>query len=214
MIEDNDDSESTSASAFYGGTVRRSTRARRPPGSSLSDKKKSVRRKPDEIFVKKEDKLRDIRIVVQELTNTPTIYQRFFFKGREIDDSAETIESIGITEGEALQVLLDDVPNEDDVDVSLLDDVVPTTRSRTKDKPKSNGRVEGFAGTALSGLDAPSRETSTEREAREARAAQEAMEAQAREEAEMAKAIPGTCSACTFINEPSMQQCEVCGTDL
>lgn len=193
--------------------MRRSTRTRRPPGSSLNDKTKAVRRKPDSIPVKKLEKLKDIRIAIEDLTKIPTLYQRVFFKGREIEDSAETVESIGITEGEALQILLCDVPNEDDVDVSLLDDVVPVTRSRTttKDNPKSNGRAEGFAGTALSGFDALPRESSEERQAREAK---EAMEAQEKEEAEMQKAIRGCCRHCTYLNKPDALECEMCENDL
>lgn len=141
--------------------------------------------------------LKDIRILVQELTKTPTIYQRFFFKNREIDDSAETVESMGITQGEALQVLLLDIPDEDDVDITSFDDVPATSRSRTasKDKPKSNGRPEGFGGTALSGLDATSDQARVARE---------------REEAEIRKALPGRCSRCTYQNNPGLKKCEMC----
>lgn len=211
-IDDIDDSEGTPTPVATRGE-RRSTRARRPPGSSLNNTKRAIRRKPESISVKKLDKLKDIRVLIQQITNVPTIYQRVCFKGREIDDSSETVESIGITESEALQVLLLDVPDEDDVDIDSFDHVVPVTRSRSTNqkKPKSNGRAEGFAGTVLSGLDVPPSESEEAKAAREAKAA---MEAQEREEAEIRAALPGVCRHCTFENDPSVKQCEVCENDL
>lgn len=182
--------------------TRRSTRQRKQPGSSLASSKKSQRRRPEVITVKRLDTLKDIRIKIEEITKTPTLYQRIFFKNREVEDSAETVESIGITQGESLQVLLLDVPDEDDVDIDLFDDGVPVSsrpKVTSKDKPKSNGRREGFGGTALSGLDARSDAARLARE---------------REEAEILAAIPGRCRTCTFQNEATATKCEMCENEI
>lgn len=200
-VDDYEERERSPSPVGTSGT-RRSTRQRRQPGSSLANSKKPQRRKPELITVKKLDTLKNIRIKIQELTDTPTLYQRIFFNNREIEDSSETVESIGITQGESLQVLLLDVPNEDEVDIGLFENSAPVSsrpRATSKDKPKSNGRPEGFVGTALSGLDARSDE---------ARAARE------REEAEILAAIPGRCRVCTYQNEAGVKRCEMCENDI
>lgn len=182
--------------------TRRSTRARRQPGQAPSTSKKNRNRPPKMIVVQKLETLKDIRILIQDFTGVPTIYQRFFCKNREIEDSAQTIETIGITQGESLQVLLLDIPDEKDVDIASFDDNIPTfskSRVTSKDKPKSNGRPEGFGGTALSGIDSRNDE---------ARAARE------REEAEVLAAIPGRCGICTFLNDPKAKTCEMCNNDV
>jgi hypothetical protein len=179
--------------------VRRSSRARKPAGSSLGTWKQKARRSPMEMPVRKAQTLKDIRMEVETRTKTPVIYQRVFFKGREIEDAAETIESIGITQGEALQVYEMKVDEDSDVDMSILHDHIPSHRSRStsqKNKPKSNGRAEGFGGTALSGLDAmPS--TSHEQQL-----------------AEIATALPGRCRACTFENDAFARVCDMCEAPL
>lgn len=174
--------------------TRRSTRTRRAPGSSLKDSKRPKRRSSNIITVKRADTLKEIRMQIEGLTEIPVLYQRVFFKGRELEDAAVTVEAIGTVRGEVLQVLELVI---EDIDDDKLGDLpgIPTPRikaigEKTKTKvSKINNRPEGFTGTALSGFDVVDHS-----QARPAPSTN----------------IPGTCKQCTFINEAGTTQCTLC----
>ncbi|KAL7004407.1 hypothetical protein EMMF5_006026 [Cystobasidiomycetes sp. EMM_F5] len=169
---------------------RRSTRLRQGP---LSFDKKVDR--PDlpkgfKLEVKKDTTLKDIRLEVCEITRIPVIYQKVFYRGREIEDAAETVESIGITEHETLYVVKFEA-HDQDIDISTLRDVDPAKSRKSGDKSRSRSRSEGFGGTGLLGAESSLDEINRQ--------------------IQLAESREVSCQHCTLRNPAGAVVCDACG---
>lgn len=174
---------------------RRSGRQKKPPGSSLPWMQRE-RRQPVNIDIKRNHTLKDIRVKIEDRTGIQVLYQRVFFNRREIEDSQETVETIGITEGESLLVL---EVKQDIIDMDeVAKEVVSRAMSRFKSESESR-RSEGFSGTGLLGNDTLDEDDS--------------MQDINDPEENLNRAMPGTCPACTFQNQPTAKECEICGKE-
>lgn len=80
----------------------------------------------------------------------PTIYQRLFYNGRELE-SQETVVELGLCGGEYLE-LLEMKMDDEDVELSKLDDSIDEVERERNRKGGRKGRVEGFGGTGLMGF--------------------------------------------------------------
>lgn len=176
---------------------RRSLRERKKPGSLSSTTATKIRRPSQKVEIERSDTLKDIRIKIDDLVDMPVLYQRIFYRGREIEDPAENVDSIGISAEETLFVL--ELPSHDDnVDISTLIDVPHPQPSRNGKPSKTpNGRVEGFGGTVLHGNNGLGYSIDEDDQA-----------------ANIAAALPGLCPQCTFQNDRLAKKCEICDTDL
>lgn len=137
-------------------------------GTSDEARLSAHRRRPTTMELRSDDTLRTIRIRIAEAHKMPIMVQRIWYNGREIDNADETVQSIGIVEGETLQVI--ECSNEmNPVDLCATDEedrgiiTVGTragsngrqggTGSKSNRRAKRNGRLEGFGGTGLQGFD-------------------------------------------------------------
>lgn len=183
-------------------------RARKTPGSSNEGPSK---RRTAKFGVGRFDTLKEIRVEISDRLGIPIILQRVFYRAREIEDVNETIESIGITDRETLFVY--EIPQNNSLeDFSQLEDVVVVGSRRTRSsngESKRRGRSTttetGFQGTGLHGFDSfvdvdQIEDTHTIDPQDQA--------------ANIAAAMPGQCSTCTFLNEPALLQCEMCGNEI
>lgn len=196
-------------------------------GKSEDAKTVAKRRLPGSLTLKKEDTLKDIRMAIAENYRIQIMLQRIWYKGREIEDSSESVESMGITEHETLQVL--EVSADEPLDMSR-------TRGGKKAKSgKSNGRMEGFAGTGLHSFEADTQAAielslrDAEAESPNAKRDRTSSDSEdykhkrrktggeEEEDRELAMALlrsspPWNCSECTFENDVKSSVCNVCMT--
>ena len=86
-----------------------------------------------EIEVEKKDTVKDIKVEIMKSWGISPIAQRLFFNKRELATD-ETVDNMKILPG-------------DEIHVEEIEETV--------DFPTANGRVEGFGGTALLGMDGP-----------------------------------------------------------
>ncbi|KDE06977.1 hypothetical protein MVLG_02715 [Microbotryum lychnidis-dioicae p1A1 Lamole] len=95
------------------------------------------------IEVNKTDTVKVLKISIDHKLSIPTICQRLFFKGEELDDSSATVEKLGILPDMVLELF---EVKEGALGLSKLEDVGDEIRSTGKAR-----REEGFGGTGLSG---------------------------------------------------------------
>jgi len=95
------------------------------------------------ITVSKSTTVKDIKIMVQEEFSFPTICQRLFLRGQELEDNDATVES--------LHILANDT-----VDLREAEEIVDLT-SDNDETPKRKKKKEGngFSGTLLGNADVP-----------------------------------------------------------
>ncbi|OCH88183.1 cysteine proteinase [Obba rivulosa] len=134
------------------------------------------------VTVTKDMSVKDLKILVSEECDIPTISQRLFYRGQELEGSAATIESLGIMSNDIVDL------REESEDVTLLSD--------TDVEYAASGRKEGlgFGGTLLAG-----RHDSSESLDTNAPSILIAPDSKA-------------CSACTFENVVSALACSMCDT--
>lgn len=163
--------------------------------------------------------------IEQEL-KYPVITQRLFFKAQELGDASATVESLGILDGDMLEVYA--VGMDGDYDPSAFEDKPSKRKSK-------RAREEGFSGTGLFGFDEEdgsddgsrsgaggSNEAAEEgdvhsngRGGKRAKKAPSPSTAEANsdlEDVDMDDQIP--CPSCTFLNNAALSSCEMCDSDL
>ncbi|KAF8498901.1 hypothetical protein JB92DRAFT_2983100 [Gautieria morchelliformis] len=105
--------------------------------SSLRRSKRRADRKY--VTVRKSWTVKDIKMVLHDEFNIPTICQRLYFKNQELSNNLDTVASLGILANDTLE-LREEKENED----ALTSDVEQCSR-----EPREEGRA--FGGTILSG---------------------------------------------------------------
>jgi hypothetical protein len=126
---------------------------------------------------------------LQAELDVPTICQRLFYRGTELEDSSATIKSLGILANDLLELR-----QEKEDEERLHSDV---DEDRATPRRKEEGRA--FGGTLL-GTDSPNRVMNGHSSG-----------------IEVSEPIPFRadkrhCHTCTYSNPSSSQACEMCGT--
>jgi len=132
--------------------------------------------------------VKDIKVKLQEELSIPTVYQRLFYRGHELNDNAETAASLGILAND-----LFDLRQENEDENNLTDSDPPQVKKR-----REEGR--GFGGTLLGG---PSQQSS-----------RSSMEMEVDQEQSLPIVTAKSCSACTFVNHSDAFSCDICETPL
>ncbi|TFY82365.1 hypothetical protein EWM64_g1642 [Hericium alpestre] len=149
--------------------------------------RKAAQPKERRLCITKTMSVKDIKLRIQDELNVPTICQRLFYEGRELEDNALTVPALGILANDVLDL------REENEDVDLLDE------ESESDVPRKKKRDEGggFGGTLLSGnltsdslVDTQSETMSTP------------------------PTSDGICPACTYANLRTALVCEICDTQL
>jgi len=141
------------------------------------------RREDTRLRISKSTTVKDIKVQLHELLKMPTICQRLFYKGQELQDNATTVESLGVLMNDTLD-LREEAENEENLSNS------PDGRASKRRKEE-----KGFGGTLLAAsasYASLSADTGTSSEG---------------EGHESTK----PCPACTFYNPLDKRFCEMCG---
>ncbi|KAI0273307.1 cysteine proteinase [Gloeopeniophorella convolvens] len=145
---------------------------------------RSVKRRQRQIAISKEMSVKDIKLLLQDELDIPTICQRLFYQGRELHDSAARVSALGILANGVLD--LREAPE----DAALLDADADAHAGRA---PEAD--FGGFGGTLLArGWTSESLLEDT------------ASEGASPAPAEVTKA----CAMCTFENPSGAVACEMC----
>ncbi|KAH8926999.1 hypothetical protein BT69DRAFT_891570 [Atractiella rhizophila] len=105
---------------------------------------KDLIRKAKVMEVSKEDSLKDIKVKISELFNVPTIYQRVFLRCKELEDNEATVDELGITYEDKLDVMEVEVDEEE---------ALSGRASKGRKGGKKKEEKEGFGGTGLWGYE-------------------------------------------------------------
>ncbi|SCV68974.1 BQ2448_1994 [Microbotryum intermedium] len=188
------------------------------------------------IEMNKTDTVKALKISIYNKLSIPTICQRLFFKGQELDDSSATVEKLGVLPDMVLELF---EVKEGALGLSKLEDVGDEV-----DRKGKRRREEGFGGTGLfgwenvgaenledgadAGEDPPSIDVPRKRKIEETASSSSAIASgssrkkgrpviieDAEEEEEeivaLLKSDEGVaCPQCTFRNASGMTQCEMC----
>ena len=127
---------------------------------------------------------------MQDELSIPTVYQRLFYGGLELEDNAVTAEFLGILANDVL-----DLREEAEDDGTLTE----SDTAHIKKKRREEGR--GFGGTLLIGSSQPGSRSSTE-----------ATEMDVNHEPAYIGATK-FCSACTYANFLEATTCNMCNTN-
>ncbi|TCD68915.1 hypothetical protein EIP91_009466 [Steccherinum ochraceum] len=148
------------------------------------------RHRQRKITITREMTVKELKIEIQNEESIPTIYQRLFHRGHELEDNAVTLVSLGVLSNDVLDL------REEPEDVEMIEsgDEDGAPRKRTDE-----GRA--FGGTLLSGGDLPAAVPSTSSESHETTPA-----------VETPIVVEKACPACTFINPPDVLMCTICDT--
>jgi len=142
------------------------------------------RQESTKLTVSKSMTVKDIKIELQAALKIPTICQRLFYKGQELEDNTVTVESLGVLMNDTLE-LREEGEDEDNLATS------PDGRARKRPKEE-----KGFGGTLLATSAAylsADAGTSSEGESHEA---------------------TKPCPTCTYSNPPENLHCEICGESM
>jgi len=134
--------------------------------------------------------VKDIKLLLQEELDIPTICQRLFYQGQELADNSASVESLSILANDVL-----DLREEQENEELLETDTEVTYRQREADGG-------GFGGTLLArGWTSESwpEDTMSDRTATSSPAPMDTTK---------------PCSMCTFENASSATACEICETPL
>lgn len=126
---------------------------------------------------------------LQEELSIPTVYQRLFYGGQELQDNTVTAAALGILADDVL-----DMREETEGGSDADDHSAPA-----KKKPREEGR--GFGGTLLGGSSQPGSRSSVEA-------------ADVEIDSNFLLSTLKSCSACTFANMADASHCEMCDTIL
>ena len=127
-----------------------------------------------------------ITIQLQEELSIPTIYQRLFHQGRELEDNSVTLVSVGVVANDVLDL------REEAEDV----DLIGSDGEEVGQKRKRTDEGRAFGGTLL-GSDRPAHT----RESSSSSAPHTPVEP-----------LEKSCPACTFVNPPDVLACTICDT--
>ncbi|TFY67092.1 hypothetical protein EVG20_g4062 [Dentipellis fragilis] len=102
--------------------------------------RKATARRERRLCISKTMSVKDIKLLIQEQMDVPTICQRLFYQGHELLDNEVTVPTLGILANDVLDL------REESEDVDLLDE-------SDSEVPRKKRRDEGggFGGTLLSG---------------------------------------------------------------
>jgi len=143
------------------------------------------------LTISKQSTVKDMKVMLQDELSIPTVYQRLFHRGMELEDNAVTAESLGILANDSL-----DLREEAEDDGTLTE----SDTTHVKKKRREEGR--GFGGTLLIGSSQPGSRSSTE-----------ATEMDVDREPPHPGKVK-SCSACTFANCLEAIACDMCDTPL
>ncbi|KAG5647280.1 hypothetical protein DXG03_000816 [Asterophora parasitica] len=135
------------------------------------------------LTVSKSTTVKELKIMIQEELNIPTICQRLFHHSKELDDNFATVELLTIFAGDIL-----DLKQENEV--LEIDSDTDTRENRPRDEER------GFGGTLLGG-------SSNRNLDRTPSSPPPPSEGTAREK---------SCGACTFANDADALSCTICDT--
>lgn len=178
---------------------------------------------------------------IEAETGIPIIAQRIFYNLQELDGS-QSVQELGLIGDATIEVY--GVRFDDDLDLNDLKDVDVDQIDRMsngKRGGKKRAREEGFGGTGLTGWDrqdaddsdSASRSSGTgangavempaedeadtsgsSRAGKRSRSDSEAISAAMQVDDEDAGDVRINCPACTFLNDPGLVECEVCGSSM
>ncbi|KAF8557305.1 cysteine proteinase [Imleria badia] len=157
------------------GGTRQSKRIRQGRGETRENTRLSI---------SKSTTVKDIKVQLHESLKIPTICQRLFYKGQELQDNTVTVESLGILMNDTLD-LREETENEESLSHS------PEGRASKRRKEE-----KGFGGTLL---------------AASASYASLSADTGTSSEGEGHESTTKTCPACTFHNSLDSLLCGMCG---
>ncbi|KAF9454646.1 cysteine proteinase [Macrolepiota fuliginosa MF-IS2] len=138
--------------------------------------------------VTKQTTVKDIKVKIQENFKIPTICQRLFFRGQELQENEATVESLQVFTNEVLDLREENEVHEIGSD---FEEGQPSKKQRRETE-------RGFGGTVLSGEYEPERQSSCSCE----------------DTPHGITPVPSekTCTVCTLLNAYDAIACQVCGT--
>ncbi|KAH8107139.1 cysteine proteinase [Cristinia sonorae] len=131
--------------------------------------------------------VKELKMRLHDELNIPTIYQRLFHRGQEIEDNAASLVSFGVISNDVLDL------REEAEDVDLIGSGDEETR-----KPADEGRA--FGGTLLGGGDISETRNTT------------ISSSSSRQESPALEPLEKSCPACTFVNPLDVLACTICDT--
>ncbi|GAA5941088.1 uncharacterized protein JCM15063_000644 [Sporobolomyces koalae] len=185
----------------------------------------SIRKSLKQISMEKEDKIRDLKLRIEEVTGIAVIAQRIFYNLSELDGN-QTVQELGLKGDDTIEVF--EVKQDVDLDIASFEDVIPKDGTGDRRRSRKRAREEGFRGTGLTGWDSSidknveeNGESSTEHDtnsngAKRSRSNSHAgptttaMDLSGQEP----EAFQLPCPECTFLNDPALVACEMCGNTL
>ncbi|KAI0086174.1 cysteine proteinase [Irpex rosettiformis] len=161
-----------------GGAVRQSKRIRQVKESGRKRK----------FGVLRNMTLRELKILIQDQMDIPTISQRLYYQGLELDDNEATIDSLGVLAGDSMDL------REQAEDADLLDS---NSESESRQRKRRREEGQGFEGTLLGNGGHMSSGHSSQHE----------------DDPEPGEFESGPrCPACTFQNTHETLACAMCDT--
>ncbi|KAI9508309.1 cysteine proteinase [Russula earlei] len=167
-------------------------RSRNAGPQRQSKRIRTVKRRVRRIGISKQMSVKDIKLLLQEELNIPTICQRLFYQGHELADSSASVEALSILANDVLD-LREEQENEE---------LLETDTEGPQPRREADGG--GFGGTLLArGWTSESLQDDTMSDrTRTATSSPAPMD------------TTKACPMCTFENEPSATACEICEAPL
>ncbi|THH17534.1 hypothetical protein EW146_g3292 [Bondarzewia mesenterica] len=168
-------------------TPRQQTSIMTYAGSRKSKRiRQASERKDKRLSISKDMSVKAIKLLIQEQLNIPTICQRLFLRGKELDDNQASVADLGMLENDIIDM------RQENEDVDLLED-------SDVDQPKAKRRAEGraFGGTLLGGMHSSS-----------------SLEDTMSERTPTPQDFVIACPACTLQNPATASICQICDTPL
>ncbi|KAL5489782.1 hypothetical protein ACEPAI_4614 [Sanghuangporus weigelae] len=142
-----------------------------------------------QIQVQREWSIKDVKFAINKAFKVPTISQRLYYNGVELDDNSKTIAELKILNKDILYL------REIDEDMIVLDS---DTDDEAGKRPKKRVEGDAFKGTLLSGGSSPPRDDDTPN-------VDASLEL---------PALQKQCSICTLYNLHDAKRCEACESEL
>ncbi|THH10686.1 hypothetical protein EW145_g1149 [Phellinidium pouzarii] len=130
--------------------------------------------------------IKDVKISISKVFKIPTISQRLYYRGKELEDNTETVANLQIFERDTLYL------KEIVEDMIILDSDLED--SGTGSKKRTEG--DAFKGTLLSGISSPLPSGESEKIADSSRSSSPSTEK--------------PCPTCTYLNDFDASMCKVC----